>query len=122
MNQVNSQLQDWTSVQIHNPMKVKVGKKIIARTGCTAEKDELHKIENTDDIFKHTYIPKELSKEILQLRTSKKYTQREMANKLNIQSSIYIDIENGKSIYNTETKKNIQKMERFYNILFTHKK
>jgi ribosome-binding protein aMBF1 (putative translation factor) len=120
MSQVNSQ--DWTSVQIHNPSKMKVVKKIIARTGCSAEKDELHKIENTDDTFKHTYIPRELSKEIMQLRTSKKYTQKEMAHKLNIQPSIYIDIENGKSIYNTETKKNIQKMERMYNILFTHKK
>jgi transcriptional regulator with XRE-family HTH domain len=79
-------------------------------------------MEETDDTFRHTYIPKELSKEIVQLRLTQKCTQKEMAHKLNIPIAIYCDMENGKSIYNTDTKNKIQKIEQTYKMQFQHKK
>ena len=114
--------QDWSTVTIHNPDKQKTVKKILPRIGCTSQKHELHKMEEADDTYKHTYIPKELSKELVQLRLTQKSTQKEMAHKLNIPLATYCEMENGKSIYNTDIKKKIQKIEQTYKIQFQHKK
>lgn len=114
--------QDWSIVTIRNPEKQKTVKNIISRVGCTSQKHELHKIEEADDIYKHTYIPKALSNEIIQLRLTQKQNQKEMAHKLNIPFNVYCEMENGKSIYNTDIKKKIQKIEQIYKIQFQHKK
>ena len=79
------------------------------------------KIENETEQFSIKTIPKELSKEIMQARTTKKFTQKEMAMKLNVQPNVYNNIENGKSLYDPSTKKLIQNIEKQLGIKFTKK-
>ena len=84
---------------------------------------DLHKIkiENESENFQIPKIPNKLVREIIDARNIKKFTQKEMAIKLNIQSNIYNDIENGKAIYNQQTKEIIQKIQRLFNIKFQNK-
>ena len=79
------------------------------------------KIENETENFKVQKIPNKLVREIIDVRNIKKITQKEMAVKLNIQIHIYNDIENGKAIYNQQTKDIIQKIQRLFSIKFEHK-
>jgi putative transcription factor len=113
--------QDWVPITITNPDKQKVVKKIIEKKGDLSIQQSLTKIDNETENFNIKKIPNALSKEITLARTTKKLTQKELANKLNIIPSIYIDIENGKAIYNVETKKYIQKIEKLCNVKFTNK-
>ena len=59
--------------------------------------------------------------EFTQARTAKKLTQKDLANKLNIQQNVYVSIENGKAIYDPSTKKLIQNIERQLGLKFTKK-
>jgi DNA-binding transcriptional regulator YiaG len=114
--------QDWNSIEIHSKVLKNVNKKIETRKGDTSILDRNNKLENNNsEVFKHDLIPKELSKEITQTRVNMKMTQKDFANKLNIQSSIYNELENGKSKYNIETKKLINKIENIYKIKFNNK-
>jgi len=79
------------------------------------------KIENETENFKIQKIPNKLVREIIDVRNIKKITQKEMAVKLNIQINIYNDIENGKAIYNQQTKEIIQKIQRLFSIKFEYK-
>ena len=58
----------------------------------------------------------------MQARTTKKFTQKEMAMKLNVQPNVYNNIENGKSLYDPSTKKLIQNIEKQLGIKFTKNK
>ena len=60
----------------------------------------------------------ELCKEIINIRVSKKLTQKDLAIKLNIQQSKYIELENGKALYSNETKQLLNKIERILGIKF----
>jgi len=113
--------QDWAPVTISNPNKQKTIKTIIEKKGDTSINDGLKKIENETENFAIQKIPSKLSKEITLTRTLKKFTQKEMAIKLNIQFNVYQELENGKAIYNSVTKQTINKMERLLNIKFENK-
>ena len=84
---------------------------------------DLHKIkvENESENFQILKIPAKLVREIIDARNIKKLSQKDMAIKLNIQRNIYNDIENGKSIYNQQTKENIQKIQRIVGVKFQNK-
>lgn len=75
------------------------------------------KIENETEQFSIKTIPKE----IMQARTTKKITQKDMAMKLNVQPNVYNNIENGKSLYDPSTKKLIQNIEKQLGTKFTKK-
>jgi len=84
---------------------------------------DLHKIkiENESENFQIPKIPNKLVREIIDARNIKKFTQKEMAIKLNIQFNIYNDIESGKAIYNQQTKEIIQKIQKLFSIKFQNK-
>jgi ribosome-binding protein aMBF1 (putative translation factor) len=113
--------QDWVPITITNPDKQKVVKKIIEKKGDLSIQQNLAKIDNETENFNIKKIPIALSKEISAARIIKKLTQKELANKLNIIPSIYIDIENGKAIYNIETKKHINNIQKILNVKFINK-
>jgi len=114
--------QDWQKVEIYSKVPKTVNKKIENRKGDTSIIDRNNKLENDNtEVFKHEIIPKELSKEITQARVSMKMTQKDFSNKLNIQTNIYNELENGKSKYNIETKKLINKIENLCKIKFINK-
>ena len=57
----------------------------------------------------------------MQARTTKKFTQKQMAMKFNVQPNVYNNLENGKSLYDPYTKKLIQNIEKHLGIKFTKK-
>lgn len=113
--------QDWTPVTISNPNKQKTVKSIIEKRGDTSISDGLKKIENENENFVIEKIPMAISKEITSARILKKFTQKEMAVKLNIQFNVYQELENGKAIYNSQTKQLINKFQNVLNIKFENK-
>ena len=81
---------------------------------------DLHalKIENEQENFKITTIPKKICNQISQARNSKKITQKEMAQKLGIQSNIYVTLENGKATYDGKTKELVNKLQKLLGTKF----
>lgn len=66
------------------------------------------KLEETDEL-KHRKVDKSLSKAIMQARTSKKMTQKDLATKINEKPQVIQEYESGKAIPNGAL---IVKMER----------
>jgi ribosome-binding protein aMBF1 (putative translation factor) len=110
--------QDWNTITIGNPSKQKVEKTIIPRRGDNAEIDHQKKIENDTENFAIVKIPNSLSKEIMEIRARLKLTQKEAANKLNIQLNVYTELENGKALYSNKTKQLVNKLEHIFGIKF----
>lgn len=112
--------QDFNEITIGNSklQNAKLPKKIIPKN-----KVDQHaiKIENENENFSIQKIPNTLSKEITNARNAKKMTQKEVSNKLNITTNVYIELENGKAIYDGKTKQLIQKVAKLFNIKFVNK-
>jgi putative transcription factor len=113
--------QDLTTITIGNPNKKQTAKKIIERKGDTSINDQLRNIENNPDITVIPKIPTQLSRELTLARNAKKMTQKDLANRLNIQQSVYNDIESGKALYSNENKQLINKIERLLGIKLLNK-
>ena len=117
--------QDWNVVTLHNPKvakknaKVDIQNKVNDEARAQARKNAI--LENETGPVKIDYVPTALGKEIQQLRLDKKVTQKDLAKVLCIQPSVIQEIENGKAIYNQETKKVIQKIQREYGVKFVNK-
>lgn len=112
--------QDFKQISIGNGGKTKlpVAKKILPKNH--SDKRAI-KIENETENFAVKMVPKELAKEIMQARTAKKFTQKDMAMKLNVQPNVYNNIENSKAVYDPSTKKIIQNIEKQLGVKFTKK-
>ena len=115
------QHQDLTTIIIGNHNKKTTLKKIVEKKGDTSISDQLRTIENNPDIIVIPKIPTQLSRELTMARNAKKMTQKDIANRLNIQQSVYNDIENGKAYYSNENKQLIGKIERLLGIKFLNK-
>ena len=111
--------QDFKEIIIRGKSKSLSEKKIIPRGNNV----DLHKIkiENEQENFKITTIPMSLCKEIAQARNLKKLTQKELAQKLGIQSNIYNTIENGKATYDGKTKQLVNKIQNILGTKFSKK-
>ena len=112
--------QDFNDITIGNSklQNAKLPKKIIPKN-----KVDQHatKIENENENFSIQKIPSALSKEITHARNAKKMTQKDVAVKLNIITSVYVELENGKAIYDGKTKQLLQKVARLFGIKFVNK-
>ena len=108
--------QDWKIINIGNPSKKIYPKEIIER------KEETKKNDENLESFRVKTIPNDLSKEIIKIRNTLKLTQKDFAKKLNIHPSIYVEIENGKAIYNNYTYSLILKIEKVFNVKLEYKK
>ena len=115
------QHQDLTTIIIGNHNKKTTLKKIVEKKGDTSISDQLRTIENNPDIIVIPKIPTQLSRELTMARNAKKMTQKDIANRLNIQQSVYNDIESGKALYSNENKQLIGKIERLLGIKFLNK-
>jgi len=113
--------QDWSNVTLINKDKQKTTKEIFQRKGDTSINDGLRKIENETENFAIQKIPQSLSKEIVECRLKLKLTQKDIANKLNVQQNIYTELENGKAIYSAQTKQLVSKFERVIGVRFENK-
>lgn len=110
--------QDFQNITIGNKSLKNVKKEIKSKNSGP----DLHaiKLENETENFSIAKIPKELTQEITNARNSKKFTQKDMANKLNIQSNVYADIESGRIIYDGKTKELINKIQKKLGVRFQH--
>lgn len=81
---------------------------------------DLHsiKIENEQENFTITTIPKKICNQIAQARNTIKMTQKDMARRLGIQQNIYVTMENGKAQWNGPTKQMVNKIENVLKIKF----
>ena len=113
--------QDWKTISISNPSKKIVEKTIVAKKGDMTMIEQQRKLENDTENFSFEKIPNNLSKEIIDTRIKLKLTQKDVANKLNIQLNLYTELENGKAIYSGSTKQLINKLERILSVKFENK-
>ena len=109
--------QDHVPVNIGNP-KLKLRnqpKKIVSKNNI-----DLHKIkiENEQENFEIKKIPKSLCSQIINARVSKKLSQKDISVKLNLQQSIYSEIESGKAKYDPTTKQRVQKIQKLLGVKF----
>ncbi len=117
--------QDWNVVTLNNPKVAKAKAPIEIQDKRSDEEKALArkfaKLENESDVVKVEYIPNALAKEIQKVRCEKKETQKDLAKKLCVQPTVITDIESGKAIYNQETKKVIQKIQKEWGVKFVNK-
>jgi len=101
--------QDYNVVILHGKKKPVLNKEIKPKNNL-----DLHalKIENEQENFTITTIPRKLCMQITQARNLKKITQKEMAQKIGIQSNIYVTLENGKATYDGRTKELVNKIQK----------
>jgi putative transcription factor len=115
--------QDWTPVVISGKKNLPPGqtKYNIEEKKSDAEKSRLAKsfaIENETEIFQTATIPHALSQEIIQARTAKGLTQKQLANMIHVQQSIIASYENGKAIPDNQL---LQKIAKGLGVKFVNK-
>jgi ribosome-binding protein aMBF1 (putative translation factor) len=115
--------QDFHAINIGsaaNKNKIPVEKDIVKKASNDLSAHH-RKIENTDDVLKIPKVSSALRTEIMQFRTNKKKTQKDIADEMRLQLKVYQDIENGKALYDVSTKKLINQIENKYKVKFLNK-
>jgi ribosome-binding protein aMBF1 (putative translation factor) len=104
--------QDWKQVIIKK-QGTKTESNTETKLSVTQQRDIklLKQVEN--DELKHKKIPPEIRKQIQQRRGVLKWTQKQLAQQVNLQVSIINDIETGKANYNPQ---HITKIKRILKI------
>jgi putative transcription factor len=112
--QVSLDHQDWKQVTLRSKQSINQEKKqSTKKISQEQQKDrKLHK-QVEEDNLKHTKITQELRTKIIQGRASKKWKQKDLAQKCNLPVSVINEIESGKAIYNPQQ---INKIKRILNI------
>mmetsp|Transcript_14995 Transcript_14995/g.22460 ORF Transcript_14995/g.22460 Transcript_14995/m.22460 type:complete len:139 (-) Transcript_14995:67-483(-) len=67
------------------------------------------RLEEEDENFRHKKVPKSVGKRIQQARQNKKWTQKDLAQRINEKPTVVTDYENGRAIPNNKV---LSKMER----------
>ena len=68
------------------------------------------KIDEETETFQHKYIDAKIAKQIVAMRTEKKLTQKELAQKANIPPKDVQEIESGRALKNGKNSQNAQKL------------
>ena len=70
----------------------------------TAKNQSAHlaKLEESNDVFKHATVSRDLSKAITQARMAKKLTQAQLATQINERAQVIQEYESGKAIPNAQ--------------------
>jgi putative transcription factor len=112
--QISLDHQDWKQVTLRSKQSINQEKKqSTKKISQEQQKDrKLHK-QVEEDNLKHTKITQELRTKIIQGRASKKWKQKDLAQKCNLPVSVINEIESGKAIYNPQQ---INKIKRILNI------
>ena len=107
--------QDWKTIVLKNPNIVKnQPKNIVKKTDLPKSTvNSSIKLNENDEVTQIKYVPKDISKLIIQGRITKKLTRKDLANSLNLKEDIITDIENGKAIYDGNL---IAKIKKILNV------
>jgi ribosome-binding protein aMBF1 (putative translation factor) len=107
--------QDWKTIVLKNPNVVKnQPKNIVKKTDLPKSTvNSSIKLNENDEVTQIKYVPKDISKLIIQCRITKKLTRKDLANSLNLKEDIITNIENGKAIYDGNL---IAKIKKILNV------
>ena len=111
--------QDWKQIIIHSKQK-NINSDNTKKTKVIKNKNgEKNKIDNKldkkveDGDMKHKIVSLKLRQEIQKRRTSQNLTQKDLATRVNLPTSVINEIESGKAIYNHQ---HMNKIKRFLKI------
>jgi putative transcription factor len=102
--------QDWTPVVFGSKKKSKDEKDAEKTTSSSSSLSNVgvYKAASDDDVKKTKYVSKNTSQAIMSARTEKKMTQKELAQRCNMDVSIINEIERGVCVYNATHVNKIQ--------------
>lgn len=101
--------QDWTPVVFNKKSKdEKEKEKPTSSSSSSLSNVGVYKAASDDDIKKTKYVSKNTSQAIMSARSEKKMTQKELAQKCNMDVSIINEIERGACVYNATHVNKIQ--------------
>jgi putative transcription factor len=104
----NMSHQDWTPV-IFNKKSNDAGKPPSSSSSSSSLSNVgVYKAASDDDVKKTKYVSKNTSQAIISARSEKKMTQKELAQKCNMDVSIINEIERGACVYNATHVNKIQ--------------
>ena len=104
----NMSHQDWTPV-VFNKKSTDAGKPPSSSSSSSSLSNVgVYKAASEDDVKKTKYISKNTSQAIMSARSEKKMTQKELAQKCNMDVSIINEIERGACVYNATHVNKIQ--------------
>ena len=107
MNNHNKDHQDWTPVLFKKSDSNNKSKEEKSTTSSLSSVG-VYKASGDDDVKKTKYISKNTSQAITNARCEKKMTQKELAQKCNMEVSIINEIERGVCVYNATHVNKIQ--------------
>ena len=98
----NMSHQDWTPVVFNKKSNdgKDTGKPSSSSSSSSLSNVGVYKAASDDDVKKTKYISKNTSQAIMSARSEKKMTQKELAQKCNMDVSIINEIERGACVYN----------------------
>ena len=99
--------QDWTPV-VFNKKSNNVKDKSVPPLASSLSSVGIYKVASDDELKKTKYVSKNTSQAIMSARTEKKMTQKELAQKCNMDISIINEIERGACVYNATHVNKIQ--------------
>lgn len=111
--------QDWKQIIIHSKQKNVNGDNTKKTKVIKNKNGEKNKIDNKldkkveDGDMKHKIVSLKLRQEIQKRRTSQNLTQKDLATRVNLPTSVINEIESGKAIYNHQ---HMNKIKRFLKI------
>lgn len=104
--------QDWTPVVFNKKSndkdKDKNQKRTTSSSSSSLSNVGIYKADNDDEMKKTKYVSKNTSQAIMSARSEKKMTQKELAQKCNMDVSIINEIERGTCVYNATHVNKIQ--------------
>ena len=106
----NMSHQDWTPVVFGSKKKSKDEKDAEKPTSSSSSLSNVgvYKAASDDDVKKTKYVSKTTSQAIMSARAEKKMTQKELAQRCNMDVSIINEIERGACVYNATHVNKIQ--------------
>lgn len=102
--------QDWTTVVFNKKSDdgKDTGKPSSSSSSSSLSNVGVYKAASDDDVKKTKYVSKNTSQAIMSARAEKKMTQKELAQKCNMDVSIINEIERGTCVYNATHVNKIQ--------------
>ena len=92
--------QDWTPVVLNKRVEKPVAAKSATSSSSSLANVGVYKAASDDDAKKTKYVAKATSDAIKTARCEKKLTQKELAQKCNMDAAIVSEIERGGGVYN----------------------
>lgn len=92
--------QDWTPVVFKKKSNIMTNPGLMPGTGSSLENVGIYKAASDEDAKKTKYVAKPTSDAVRTARCEKKLTQKELAQKCNMDAAIISEIERGGGVYN----------------------